>query len=483
MTAAALFLREAILFAPEILMAIGILAILTAALFLPPAQRNQFAAPAAMGLLAVIILLLLILPGERFEIFYGSFVTDNFAKVFKVLALGGSLAALAAAFAVRQPERLEDFEYPLLLLLAALGMMIMLSAHDLIAVYIGLELQSLALYVLAAFRRDSRRSSEAGLKYFALGALASGLLLYGCSLVYGFTGTLTFATLAEMETLGAGARVGMVFILAGIAFKLSAVPFHMWTPDVYEGAPAPVVLFFAAAPKVAAAGLLARLLLEAFPSLTTDWQQILFLLSAGSMLLGAVAAIAQTNIKRLLAYSSIGHVGYALIGLTAANPAGVSALALYMMIYMASAIGAFASILVLRRNGVICENISDFAGLAQRAPRLAFVLAALMLSMAGIPPLAGFFAKLYIFLAAIEAGLIALVIIAVIASAIGAYYYLRVIKIMYFDPPSEEALEYFEPLPLRLLILGAGGFVLVFVLVPRLLTEPAALAAAALLRP
>jgi NADH-quinone oxidoreductase subunit N len=319
-------------------------------------------------------------------------------------------------------------------------MMMMVSANDLMSLYVGLELQSLGLYVMAAIRRDSTKSTEAGLKYFVLGALSSGMLLYGASMIYGFAGTTNFAGIAQSfggATDGPplGVVIGLVFLIAGLAFKVSAAPFHMWTPDVYEGSPTPVTAFFAAAPKVAAFALFIRVMIGPFGDLLAQWQQIITFISLLSMLLGAFAAIGQTNVKRLLAYSSIGHMGYALIGLAAGSEPGVRGIVLYMAIYMVTSIGMFACVLAMRRQGSSLEAISDLAGLSRRQPLLAAAIAIFMFSMAGIPPLAGFFGKFYVFMAAIEAKLYVLAVVGVLSSVVGAFYYLRLIKIMYFDEP------------------------------------------------
>ena len=363
----------------------------------------------------------------------------------EALILGGSAAALLLAFDDLTDYRQMRFEYSVLILLSVVGMLVMVSAGDLITLYLGLEMQSLAAYVLASYRRDNLRSSEAGLKYFVLGALASGMMLYGASLVYGFTGSTSFATIAGIATGNIaidniGLVFGLVFVLVGVAFKVSAVPFHMWTPDVYEGAPTPVVAFFASATKVASMGLLIRLVLSAFPGMTPQWQQIIVFLSIASMLLGSFAAIGQRNIKRLMAYSSIGHVGFAFVGLAAASQEGVQGVILYMAIYLVMTLGAFACILAMRRSDGPTEEISDLAGLAQTNLPMAFAFGALMFSLAGIPPLAGFFAKFYVFLAAINAGLYTLAVIGVLASVIAAYYYLYIVKVMFFDEPKDSFL-------------------------------------------
>jgi NADH-quinone oxidoreductase subunit N len=370
---------------------------------------------------------------------FGMFVTDGFGAYAKVIVLLGAAFSLVIALAYNDTHGLARPEYPVLVLFGTAGMMMMISANDLIALYLALELQSLSLYVLASYARDSDLSTEAGLKYFVLGALASGMLLYGASLVYGFAGSTNFDTLAQLfangGTASVGLVVGIVFIAVGLAFKCSAVPFHMWTPDVYQGAPTPVTAFFSVAPKTAAIVLFVRVMVGPFGGLVTEWRQVIWFIAVASMLLGAFAAINQRNIKRLMAYSSIGHVGYALIGLAAGTPAGVRGVLVYMAIYLFMNIGTFAVILCMKRDGRMIEQIDDLAGLSRTQPALALALAIFMFSMAGIPPLAGFFAKIYVFLAAIDAGLYALAVIGVLASVVGAYYYLRIVKLMYFDEP------------------------------------------------
>jgi NADH-quinone oxidoreductase subunit N len=396
---------------------------------------------------AVLILVLIIAQlggGGRRVGFYGMFVTDAFALFMKALVLIGSAAAILMAIRYNEEEGIARFEFPVLVLLATTGMMVMISANDLITLYVGLELQNLSLYVVASFNRESARSSEAGLKYFVLGGLSSGMLLYGASLVYGFTGTTAFAELAHLLAGGApastGLIIGLAFVVVGLAFKVSAVPFHMWTPDVYEGAPTPVAAFFAVAPKMAALALFLRFMLEPFGHLIEEWRQIIVFLSIASMVFGAVAAIAQTNIKRLMAYSSIGHVGYALIGLATGTAAGIRGVLVYLAIYLFMNLGAWGVILCMRRQGRMVEEIADLAGLARTQPALALALGIFMFALTGIPPTAGFFAKLYIFLAAIDAKLFGLAVIGVVTSVVGAVYYLRVVKVMYFD----EALAPFD---------------------------------------
>jgi NADH-quinone oxidoreductase subunit N len=376
-------------------------------------------------------------------------------------------------------EQAKIFEYSVLVSLSTVGMMVLISATDLIMFYIGYELMSLALYVVAASHRDNAKSTEAGLKYFVLGALSSGMMLYGASLIYGFTGTVSFAGIAAQAKIGSiGVLFGIVFLLVGLCFKISIVPFHMWTPDVYEGAPTPVTAFFASAPKVAAMAVLVRVLLTAFPGVTHDWQQIIVFVSIASMALGSFAAIGQTNIKRLMAYSSIGHMGFALVGLAAGTVEGAQGVLVYIAIYIAMTLGSFAFILALKRKGQAFEQISDFAGLSRTNPLMAFFFAMLLFSLAGIPPLAGFFAKFYVFVAAIKAGLFTLSVIGVLTSVVGAYYYLMIVKVMYFDQPAGRL----DPMrmELRTVLAVAGLFNILFFVYPGPLVSAATAAAKSL---
>jgi NADH-quinone oxidoreductase subunit N len=463
---------------PELLVIAGALALL-----LLGAIRGERVA-GMVDIAAILILLVaagltVLQPGERVEIFGGSFVVDDFSRFLKVLALLGSSAALLLSIDYFRVQNIHRFEFGILVLTAAAGMMVMISARDLVMLYLGLELMSLSLYVIAAIDRDNLRSTEAGLKYFVLGGLSSGMLLYGASLIYGFTGTVGFtgiAAAAKVPTIGL--VFGLVFLFAGLAFKVSAVPFHMWTPDVYEGAPTPVTAFFAAAPKVAAIALFIRVAIEAFPGIVPQWQQIIVFISIASMVLGAFAAIGQRNIKRLMAYSSIGHVGYALVGLAAGTQTGIQGVLIYMAIYVAMTLGTFACILAMRRAGGMVEEIDELAGLARTQPTVAFFLAALLFSLAGIPPLAGFFAKFYVFLAAIDAKLYALAVIGVVSSVVGAFYYLRIVKLMYMDEPAGA----FLPMPneLRVVLGICGLFVIFFFLYPSPLIAAAATAAKSL---
>ncbi|MBP2560955.1 NADH-quinone oxidoreductase subunit N [Neorhizobium galegae] len=450
---------------PEIILAVGALALLMIGVF-----SGDKSAPTVTGLavalLAVAGLWLIFMPGEGVA-YGGAFKLDAFGRFMKVLALVGSITAMVMSVGHAKSDHLNRFEFPVLLVLSTLGMLLLISANDLIAFYLALELMSLALYVIAAFNRDSLRSTEAGLKYFVLGALSSGMMLYGMSLVYGFTGNTGFEGIAKVlsaETRGMGLIFGMVFVLAGACFKISAVPFHMWTPDVYEGAPTPVTAFFAAGPKVAAMAILVRIVSDAFLPIVADWRQIIVFVSIASMLLGSFAAIGQRNIKRLMAYSSIGHMGYALVGLAAGTETGVSGVVLYMTIYMVMTLGTFACIMAMRRKeGGNVENVDDLAGLSSTKPFMAVVLTALMFSMAGIPPLAGFFAKYFVFVAAIEAKLYALAIIGVLSSVVGAYYYLRIVKLMWFDEAKGEFARISGEL--RLVFGLSGLFVVAYVLI------------------
>ncbi len=471
---------------PEIFIACLAMGLLLYGVFRGERAAREVSLASLVGLFLAAILVVGFTPaGTRTVIFAGMFVTDDFAVFAKLIVIAGSALALVLSMGFNERERIARFEYPVLLVLATLGMMMMISADDLISLYVGLELQSLALYVVAAYRRDSVRSSEAGLKYFVLGALASGMLLYGASMVYGFAGTTNFPLIAaQIVKFGAagapvGLIVGMVFVLSGLAFKIAAFPFHMWTPDVYEGAPTPVTAFFAAAPKFAAMALLIRVLVGPFGALSGEWQQIVVLLSLGSMVLGAFAAINQTNIKRLLAYSSIGHIGYALVGLAAGGEDGVRGVLVYMVIYMVMVLGTFACVLCMCRGGRMVEEIDDLAGLSRTHPMVALMLAIFMFSMAGIPPLAGFFGKLYVFMAAIDAKLYTLAIVGVLSSVVAAFYYLRIVKIMYFDEPVEE-LDRPIGREMTVILLATGLPTLLFFAYPSPLLSAVAVAAKSL---
>ncbi len=429
--------------APELVLVLGAMALLITGVFIGDKSAKQIGY-ACVGLLLVAVLLVLFSPtAPTASLFDGAFRIDAFSTFAKVIIYLAAAVAILMSDQYFAGEKLRRFEYPVLIVLAVFGMSLMVSATDLISLYMGIETQSLALYILAAFKRDSRRSTEAGLKYFVLGALSSCLLLYGASLIYGFTGSTSFeeiARIASLEGANVGLIFGLVFLISGLAFKVSAAPFHMWTPDVYEGAPTPVAAFFSAAPKFAGMALFARVLVSSFHGALDDWQPVLAMIAVASMAIGAFSAIPQSNIKRLMAYSSIGHMGYALIGLSTGTVQGVKSVLIYMTIYVAMTIGAFACILMMRRRGGMTENIADLAGLTKTNMPLAMILTVLLFSLAGVPPTAGFFGKWYVFAAAVDAGLIWLAIVGVLASAVSAYYYLRIVWFMWFD----EAAEPFE---------------------------------------
>jgi NADH-quinone oxidoreductase subunit N len=400
------------------------------------ARDHSFAITAtAIVILAITARLIFAAPDG--EIFHGLYLTSDFTRFADMLVLLGAGGALSLSVAFNQRTGITRFEYPVLIIFAVVGMIVLISAGNLLTLYLGFEIMSLALYVLAAFARSNLRSSEAGLKYFILGALSSGLLLYGISLVYGFSGTTDFIGIAhgfaDHATASIGSTIGLVFVLVGLAFKISAAPFHMWTPDVYEGAPSSVTAFFATAPKIAVFALLLRVMLGPFAPIFAQWQDLVQILAAASMIIGALGAIGQTSIKRLMAYSSIGHMGYALMGLAAGTIIGVRATLIYLAIYLVMSLGTFGCIIAMSRKGRPVERIADLAGMAGEDGRYALVLAIMMWSMAGIPPLSGFFGKFYVFAAAIDANLIVLAIIGIVTSVIAAFYYLRVIKVMYFD--------------------------------------------------
>src|SRR6202008_4598039 len=463
---------------PELVLAVGAMVLLMIGAY-RGAGTTRLVTALSVCLLIATGVLELMLPAGKLTTFGGSFIVDDFARFLKIVALIGSVATLVLSVEFLSDPSRRIFEYAILVLLSTLGMMVLISAGDLIMLYLGLELMSLALYVVAASNRDNVKSTEAGLKYFVLGALSSGMLLYGASLIYGFTGTVSFAGIAAMVTTGSvGIVFGLVFLLAGLCFKVSAVPFHMWTPDVYEGAPTPVTAFFASAPQVAAMAVFTRATLPAFPGIVTQWQQIVVFVAIASMVLGSFAAIGQKSIKSLMAYSSIGHMGFALVGLAAGTAEGAQGVLVYIAIYVAMTLGTFSVILTMKRNGQHFENISDFAGLSRTNPLLAFFFAMLLFSLAGIPPLAGFFAKFYVFVAAIKAGLFARAGVGVLASVVGAYSYLTIIKVMYFDEP----LVKLDPMraELRTVLAVAGIFNILFFIYPGPLVSAATVAAKSL---
>jgi NADH-quinone oxidoreductase subunit N len=439
---------------PEIVLAVVAMAIL---MFGVLRRDDTFFLSSMFALGGFLLATLLVATAARGVGYHGQFVNDAFSSFAKILILAGAALALILSLDYNRKHNIARFEYPVLMVLSVVGMMVMVSAANLMTLYLGLELQSLALYVLAAFARDELRSSEAGLKYFVLGALASGLLLYGISLIYGFSGTMDFGalakTLAQPASASPGLIVGIVFVLVGLAFKIAAVPFHMWTPDVYEGSPTSVTVFFSTAPKVAAFALLLRTMVTPFGHQLIAWQQLIVLVSIASMLLGSFAAIGQHSIKRLMAYSSIGHMGYALIGLAVGTPEGVRGVLIYLIVYVFMSAGTFACIIAMRRDGRALEEITDLNGLARTDPGLALAMAVFMFSMAGIPPLSGFFGKLYVFLAAVQDGRWTLAIIGVLTSVVGAYYYIRIVKVMYFDAPAAP----FDPRPASLSFVAAAA--------------------------
>jgi NADH-quinone oxidoreductase subunit N len=456
---------------PEVFLAVAALFLLVIGVF------NGDKASSAISWLCVIALgscAAFLLQGswERQTVFDGMFVMDQFAGIVKLLLLGGTIISIALSIRYAQEAGMARFEYPILMTLACLGMMMMVSAHSLLTLYLGLELQSLAAYVLASIRRDHAQSSEAGLKYFVLGAISSGMLLFGASLVYGYTGSINFGAIGETLAgqMSIGALIGMVFIIAGLAFKISAVPFHMWTPDVYEGAPTSVTAFFALVPKLAAVALLTRLLFEAFGAAFVQWQQIVWILSALSMTVGAFAALQQENIKRLLAYSSIGNMGYALMGLAAGTSDGLASVLVYLIVYMIMTAGTFGVILSVRKNGHTLEKISDFSGLSRHCAMSAYALALLMFSMSGIPPLAGFFSKFMVFKAAVDAEMYGLAIFGVLTSVVAAYYYLRIIKVMFFDEPAGDY-DRNAPFAGRAIVALSVLFLVIFAFIPSPLVE------------
>lgn len=467
------------LFAPELWLAISA-SLLLGFGYWGGKDRSDFARYYAIIILIVFALMSYVLGEPEGFAFNEALIVDSFSQFAKLIIGFAAAAALLFSKSYFKTERLERYEYSVLTLYSVLGMSIMASSNNLLSLYIGIEMQSLALYVMAAFNRDSLRASEAGLKYFVLGALSSGLLLYGASLVYGFTGSLDFGTIGAVVSESGttpGIIAGMVFLLCGLAFKISAAPFHMWTPDVYEGSPTPVTGFFASAPKFAAMVLIARVLVGPFEGIVSSWQQVIVVISVLSMVVGVFGALQQTNIKRLMAYSSISNMGYALVPLAAGTVAGVQGMLTFMSIYVITTIGVFALILQMRIRDGMVEQISDLGGLSKSNRGMAILMTLFMFSLMGIPPMLGFFGKLFAFLPAADAGLMPLVVIALVASVIGAFYYLRVVKTMWFEDTRHEFVE--APRNLRFLSLVSGLLILPVLLLPLISTDARGLIAKA----
>ena len=455
--------------APEIFLSISIFSLLMLGVFL----KNSYNVVTKFSLLILILLIVILYndTGEVFKVFLSSYIKDPFSNFIKILIALSSIFVLNSSQTFIKDNKLDQFEYPIIILISVLGMFIMVSSNDLILFYLGLELQSLSLYILAAIDRDNVRSSESGIKYFILSALSSGLLLYGCSLLYGFTGSTNFDFIAnQLTTDNTGAIFAMVFILVGLAFKISAVPFHMWTPDVYEGSPTSITNFFAVVPKIAGLAVLIRFMQTPFGNILSEWQTIVIFISIASMILGAIAAIGQNNIKRLLAYSSIGHMGYALAGIATGNISGYSSSIIYICIYVVMNIGAFSCIYMMKKNGKYSENINDLSGISKTNPLLAISFLIILFSLAGIPPLGGFFAKFYVFLAVIENEMYWLAVIGLLTTVISAFYYLRIIKIIYFD----ELKEPFEEVQVKSItstVLISCLILITFFLYPSILSD------------
>jgi len=426
---------------PELFLSITIITLLMVGVFV----NKSFKLVYMLTIISLLFTIVLILnqPNTIIKIFNESYIIDNLSILMKVLTLLFCIFVLFSSKDYVKTNNIDKIEYPIIILSSTLGMLLMISSYDLIIFYLGLELQSISLYILASFNRTNVKSTEAGLKYFVLSALASGLLLYGCSLIYGFTGSTNFETIsANLQEINTGAVFGIVFIIVGLAFKVSAVPFHMWTPDVYEGSPTSVTSFFALIPKIAALSVFIRFMFVPFVNIISQWQTIIIFLAVASMILGAVAAIGQNNIKRLMAYSSIGHMGYALAGLATGTNEGIQSTITYLIIYLVMNLGAFGCIFMMKREGTFYENINDLSGLSKNHPMLALSFLIMLFSLAGIPPLAGFFAKFYIFMSVIQVKMYALAIIGLLSTVISAFYYLRIIKIIYFDKPKKP----FEPI-------------------------------------
>ena len=454
---------------PELFLSLSIMTLLILGVFV----KKSFKIIKALTILSLIFGIALIFnqPQEVIKIFNDSYIIDQLSIFMKILTLLFCLFILIASGDYVKITNTDKIEYPILIMSSTLGMLLMISSYDLIVFYLGLELQSLCLYILASFRRDDEKSTEAGLKYFVLSALASGLLLYGCSLIYGFTGSTNFHAISNnLDSANTGAVFGIVFVIVGLAFKISAVPFHMWTPDVYEGAPTSVTSFFALVPKIAALSVFIRFMYVPFINAIEQWQTIIIFLSIASMILGAVAAIGQDNIKRLMAYSSIGHMGYALAGLATGTNSGIQSAIIYLTIYLVMNLGAFGCIFMMKRENIFYDNINDLSGLSKNHPLLALGFLIILFSLAGIPPLAGFFAKFYIFMAVIEAKMFTLAIIGLITTVVSAFYYLRIIKIIYFDKP-KKPFEGNYDWGLKIPLIFSSVLILIYFVHPSMLIE------------
>jgi len=454
---------------PEIFLSIAIMFLLMLGVFI----KKSFKIINLLTILSLIFATVLIInqPNEIVKIFNESYIIDHFSIFMKVLTLLFCLFILASSKEYIKRNNIDQMEYPIIILASTLGMMLMISSYDMIVFYLGLELQSLCLYILASFKKDEEKSTEAGLKYFVLSALASGLLLYGCSLIYGFTGSTNFEVISKnLNETNIGAVFGIIFIIVGLAFKVSVVPFHMWTPDVYEGAPTSITSFFALVPKIAALSVFIRFMYVPFANVIDQWQTIIIFLSIASMILGAVAAIGQNNIKRLMAYSSIGHMGYAFAGIATGTTAGIQSTIIYLTIYLVMNLGAFCCIFMMRRENIYYENINELSGLSKNHPLLSLCFLVILFSLAGIPPLAGFFAKFYIFMAVIESGMYTLAIIGLVTTVISAFYYLRIIKIIYFDKPKKPFSENYD-WGLKISLIISSILILVYFVYPSILVN------------
>jgi len=454
---------------PELFLSIAIMFLLMLGVFI----KKSFKLVNLLTILSLLFAIALVLnqPNEIAKIFNESYIIDRLSIFMKVLTLLFCFFVLLSSKDYIKSNNIDKIEYPIIILSSTLGMILMISSYDLIIFYLGLELQSLCLYILASFKRDDERSTEAGLKYFVLSALASGLLLYGCSLIYGFTGSTNFEIIsANLDEANTGAVFGIVFIIVGLAFKVSAVPFHMWTPDVYEGSPTSVTSFFALVPKIAAISVFIRFMYVPFINVISQWQTIIIFLSIASMTLGAVAAIGQYNIKRLMAYSSIGHMGYVLAGLATGTNSGIQSAIIYLTIYLVMNLGAFGCIFMMKRENVFYENINDLSGLSKNHPMVALSFLIILFSLAGIPPMAGFFAKFYVFMAVIETKMYALAIIGLVTTVVSAFYYLRIIKIIYFDKPKKPFEENYD-WGLKISLILSSILILIYFIYPSILVN------------